>query len=81
VGASHKVEYVRQLGADAVVDKSTHSLWDACKRLCPGGYDLVFDANGPETLAQSYAHLKPTGKLLVYGWDCPGLVDTENAFA
>ena len=34
----------------------------------PDGYDLVFDANGPETLAQSYAHLKPTGKLLVYGF-------------
>ena len=68
VGASHKVEYVRQLGADAVIDKSTHSLWDESKRLCPYGYDLVFDANGPETLAQSYAHLKPTGKLLVYGF-------------
>ncbi|KLK94147.1 zinc-binding dehydrogenase [Microvirga vignae] len=68
VGRSHKVEYVRQLGADAVVDKSTQSLWDEAKRLCPDGYDLVFDANGPETLAQSYAHLRPTGKLLIYGF-------------
>src|SRR4051794_20894898 len=68
VGASHKVEYVRELGADAVIDKSTHALWAEAERLCPDGYDLVFDANGPETLAQSYAHLKPTGKLLVYGF-------------
>jgi NADPH:quinone reductase-like Zn-dependent oxidoreductase len=68
VGRSHKVEYVRQLGADAVIDKSTQSLWDEARRLCPDGYDLIFDANGPETLAQSYAHLKPTGKLLVYGF-------------
>ncbi|HEY8381549.1 MAG TPA: zinc-binding dehydrogenase [Microvirga sp.] len=68
VGATHKVDYVRRLGADAVIDKSTHSLWDESERLCPGGYDLVFDANGPETLARSYAHLKPTGKLLVYGF-------------
>ena len=68
VGASHKAEYVRQLGADAVIDKSHQSLWAEAKRLCPDGYDLVFDANGPETLAQSYAHLKPTGKLLVYGF-------------
>jgi NADPH:quinone reductase-like Zn-dependent oxidoreductase len=59
---------VYQLGADAVIDKSTQPLWDEAKRLCPGGYDLIFDANGPETLAQSYAHLKPTGKLLVYGF-------------
>src|SRR3712207_6746357 len=68
VGRSHKVEYVRQLGADAVIDKSTQSLWDEARRLCPYGYDLVFDANGPETLAQSYAHLRPTGKLMVYGF-------------
>jgi synaptic vesicle membrane protein VAT-1 len=68
VGASHKVAYVRQLGANAVIDKSRQSLWDEAKRLCPDGYDLIFDANGPETLAQSYAHLKPTGKLLVYGF-------------
>jgi synaptic vesicle membrane protein VAT-1 len=68
VGAGHKVEYVRQLGADAVIDKSSGSLWNEARRHCPDGYDLVFDANGPETLAQSYAHLKPTGKLLVYGF-------------
>ena len=52
----------------AVIDKSRQSLWDEARRLDPDGYDLVFDANGPETLAQSYAHLKPTGKLLVYGF-------------
>jgi len=68
VGAGHKVEYVRQLGADAVIDKSTQALWDEAERLCPDGYDLAFDANGPETLAQSYAHLRPTGKLMVYGF-------------
>jgi NADPH:quinone reductase-like Zn-dependent oxidoreductase len=68
VGRSHKVEYVRELGAHAVIDKSTQPLWDEARRLCPDGYDLVFDANGPETLAQSYAHLRPTGKLLVYGF-------------
>jgi len=68
VGATHKTEYVRQLGADAVIDKSRQPLWLEVKRLCPEGYDLIFDANGPETLAQSYAHLRPTGKLLVYGF-------------
>ena len=31
-------------------------------------YFLVFDANGPETLARSYACLRPTGKLMVYGF-------------
>jgi NADPH:quinone reductase-like Zn-dependent oxidoreductase len=68
VGAAHKVDYVRGLGADAVIDKSSQPLWREARRLCPGGYDLVFDANGPETLTQSFAHLRPTGKLLVYGF-------------
>jgi NADPH:quinone reductase-like Zn-dependent oxidoreductase len=68
VGASHKIEYVRALGADAVIDKSRQPLWEEARRLCPEGYDLVFDANGPETLGQSYANLRPTGKLLVYGF-------------
>ena len=68
VGASHKVAYVRALGADEVIDKSRQRLWDEARRLCPEGYDLIFDANGPETLRQSYAHLRPTGKLIVYGF-------------
>ena len=68
VGRGHKVGYVRQLGADAVIDKSGGSLWGEVERLCPHGCDLVFDANGPETLRQSYAHLAPTGKLMVYGF-------------
>ncbi|HEX2554629.1 MAG TPA: zinc-binding dehydrogenase [Microvirga sp.] len=68
VGASHKVAYVQDRGADAVIDKSRQSLWDEAARLSPEGYDLVFDANGPETLARSYAHLRPTGKLMVYGF-------------
>ena len=68
VGASHKVAYVRALGADAVIDKSSQPLWEEARRLAPEGHDLVFDANGPETLARSYAHLRPTGKLMVYGF-------------
>jgi NADPH:quinone reductase-like Zn-dependent oxidoreductase len=68
VGASHKVEHVRELGAAAVIDKSRQPLWDEARRLVPQGYDLIFDANGPETLGRSYAHLRPTGKLLVFGF-------------
>ncbi|HEX2134656.1 MAG TPA: zinc-binding dehydrogenase [Microvirga sp.] len=59
---------VRQFGADAVIDTSRQSLWKEVERLCPDGCDLVFDANGPETLEQSYAHHRPAGKLMVYGF-------------
>jgi len=68
VGASHKVEAAQSLGADAVIDKSTRPLWQDAERLSPGGYDIVLDANGVSTLKQSYRHLAPVGKLVVYGF-------------
>ncbi len=68
VGAAHKVEVARAQGADAVIDKSSEPLWPAAERHAPGGYHVVLDANGPETLRQSYAHLRPTGRLVIYGF-------------
>jgi NADPH:quinone reductase-like Zn-dependent oxidoreductase len=68
VGGSHKVEHVRGLGADLVIDKSTEKLWPAAERFAPKGYDVVLDANGVETLGKSFAHLAPTGRLVVYGF-------------
>lgn len=71
VGSPHKVDYVRGLGADQVIDKSLYSsskeLWNAIRSFAPQGYDAVLDANGPSTLRQSYAALRPTGKLIAYG--------------
>jgi synaptic vesicle membrane protein VAT-1 len=68
VGASHKCAAARDLGADAVIDKSAEDLWSAASRYAPGGFDVVLDANGVETLRGSYAHLAPTGRLVVYGF-------------
>ena len=68
VGASHKVDPVRQLGAIDVIDKSREDLWQAAERISPEGYNVVLDANGVSTLQQSYRHLAPVGKLVVYGF-------------
>lgn len=68
VGGAHKVEHVRALGADHVIDKSSTPLWGEVERLAPGGLDVVLDANGVETLKQSYEHLRPTGRLVIYGF-------------
>lgn len=68
VGSAHKVEVVRELGADAVIDKSSEPLWAAAERLAPKGYQVVLDPNGVETLRQSYEHLAPTGRLVIYGF-------------
>jgi len=68
VGASHKVDLVRELGANAVIDKSREDLWAAAEAEAPGGYLAVFDANGVATLGQSYEHTAPTGRVVVYGF-------------
>ena len=68
VGGSHKVDAVRALGADAVIDKSREPLWQRARGEAPDGYDVVLDANGVETLRKSYRHLAPTGRLVIYGF-------------
>lgn len=68
VGASHKVTTVQDLGANAVIDKSVQKLWREAERLAPAGYDVILDANGVSTLRESYRHLAPAGRLVVYGF-------------
>lgn len=68
VGRPEKVEVAKKQGAAHVIDKSREDLWAAARRYAPKGYDVVLDANGVETLAQSYAHLRPTGRLVIYGF-------------
>lgn len=68
VGATHKVETVRNLGADIVIDKSTQDLWAEAEAQAPGGYDVILDANGVATLKDSYHHLAPLGRLVIYGF-------------
>lgn len=68
VGASHKCEVARQYGASEVIDRSQQALWPEVERLAPQGLDMVLESNGPETLRQSYAHLRPTGRLVIYGF-------------
>jgi NADPH:quinone reductase-like Zn-dependent oxidoreductase len=68
VGRADKVEAARAAGCHAVIDKSSGALWPRAESLAADGFDAIFDANGVATLADSYAHLKPTGRLLIYGF-------------
>jgi NADPH:quinone reductase-like Zn-dependent oxidoreductase len=68
VGASHKRDVALAYGASHVIDKRTQRLWPEVERAAPHGLDLVLESNGVETLRQSYAHLRPTGRLIVYGF-------------
>ncbi len=66
MGSPHKVDYVKSLGADVVIDKSVQNLWEEARKCAPEGYDVILDANGGETLKESYRHLSSGGKLVVY---------------
>ena len=68
VGNSHKVATATELGADAIIEKSTQPLWPSAERYAPAGYDVILDANGVATLRGSYAHLAPVGRLVIYGF-------------
>lgn len=68
VGGPQKRDAALAQGARAVIDKSREPLWTTAERLSPGGYDLILDANGAATLRQSYRHLAPAGRLVVYGF-------------
>ena len=68
VGSTHKVNTAFDCGAAQVIDKSKEDLWARAREICPDGYDVVFDANGPVTLKRSYRHLAPAGKLVAYGF-------------
>jgi NADPH:quinone reductase-like Zn-dependent oxidoreductase len=68
VGRSDKVEVAVKLGAAHVIDKSREDLWRMARRYAPGGYDVVLDANGAETLRESWRHLGSPGRLVVYGF-------------
>jgi synaptic vesicle membrane protein VAT-1 len=68
VGSPHKVQEARALGAHVVVDRSSEDLWARAEAFAPHGFHAIFDANGVATLRQSYRHLAPTGRLVVYGF-------------
>jgi NADPH:quinone reductase-like Zn-dependent oxidoreductase len=68
VGGPHKLATAARMGAHHAIDKSATPLWDAARELAPEGFDVVLDANGAETLRASYAALRPTGRLVVYGF-------------
>jgi NADPH:quinone reductase-like Zn-dependent oxidoreductase len=68
VGSPHKVDEARALGAHLVIDRSSEDLWARAEAFAPAGYHAIFDANGVATLRQSYRHIAPTGRLVVYGF-------------
>ena len=64
-GSSHGERRDSKRRATVVEDASW---WAQVEECCPNGYDAVFDANGSATFQHSYDHLKPEGRLVVFGF-------------
>ncbi len=78
VGSPHKIPVLKAMGCcDVVVCKrpengernDSDAWWADVEAACTSGcFDAVFDANGAATFQQSFDHLKPEGRLVVYGF-------------
>lgn len=68
VGGTAKVDAAKSMGCDVVIDKSQDDLWKLAHTASPKGYAVIADANGVSTLQDSYNHLAPTGRLIVFGF-------------
>ncbi len=62
--SARDAEFVKQLGADEVIDYKTSRFEDQVRNV-----DIVFDAVGGDTLARSWAVLKPAGRMVTIAAD------------
>ncbi len=67
VGSSHKMDRAKAMGATHIIDKSTQDLWPTIQQLYPNGPDVIFDANGGESLQKGWDILARGGKMISYG--------------
>lgn len=62
-----RLELMRSLGADLVLDRARDDVEAAVRAFAPSGVDVVLDYVGPATFNRSFAMLKKGGKLLLCG--------------
>jgi len=65
---TEKVDFVRSLGADDVLDHTREAITDGGRR-----YDLVLDTGGNRTLRELRRALTPSGTLVIVGAEVGGL--------
>jgi NADPH2:quinone reductase len=59
-----KSAYVKQLGADEIIDYQKNSFVEQIRRTHPSGIDVVFDTIGGSVYRQSFEVLKPGGRIV-----------------
>lgn len=63
-----KQEFLRQSGVDHPIDYTKEDFVDVVRRAAPDGIEMVMDAIGGKSFANSYKCLGPMGRLIVYGF-------------
>lgn len=72
-GGPDKMEWVRSLGADAVIDYKAGSVVKALAAAAPKGIDVYFDNVGGEHLDAALAHARPNARFAICG-----MIDVYN---
>lgn len=68
VGSDEKAGFVRELGAEVVINRTTQSVLDATREATGGeGADAVYDAVGASTIEDSLRATKRGGTCVLYG--------------
>jgi NADPH-dependent curcumin reductase CurA len=63
VGSDEKMEFVKELGYDAVFNYKKDSVVEALQGLAPEGLDIYFDNVGGETLDAALGAMKDFGRI------------------
>ena len=83
-GSAGKARYVAELGADAVIDRSSEDIGDRVAELTGGaGVDYVYDAVGGDGFAKNFGMLAPMGMVVMFGhiagWPDPDILNPMRA--
>jgi len=63
-GSKANQSYLKELGADFVIDYHTKDIRKEIRKIAPDGIDTVFDTLGGQSLKDSYSVLKKNGKIV-----------------
>jgi synaptic vesicle membrane protein VAT-1 len=74
-----KQEYLRKLGVDHPIDYQKSKFVDVVHKFAPDGIEMVMDAIGGKSFAESERCLGPTGRLVVYGFSAAAGPDGKKS--
>jgi len=75
-----KQEYLRKLGVDHAIDYTKSNFVDVVHKFAPDGIEMVMDAIGGKSFAESERCLGPTGRLVVYGFSAAAGADGKRSW-